>query len=151
MVGLAPVPVSWRELGLGDDAVLAQGAAAERADLADTLDELRTAAQLAVVDGRSGRHDRGRPSGRAPAPALPADRRPARGARLRKAVGEPELVRTLDALMAHDFDRARTSAALPVHRNTLTNRLNRIAAITELDVDSADGRGLLWLAWLGRR
>ena len=49
--------------------------------------------------------------------------------------------------MAHDFNRARTAAALPVHRNTLTNRLNRLTEITGLDVDSADGRGLLWLAW----
>ncbi len=65
--------------------------------------------------------------------------------------GEPELMRTLDSLMAHDFDRARTAAALPVHRNTLTNRLTRLTSITGLDVDSADGRGLLWLAWLGRR
>jgi sugar diacid utilization regulator len=37
-----------------------------------------------------------------------------------------------------------------VHRNTLTNRLNRVHAITGLDVDRADGRGLLWLAWLDR-
>ena len=64
--------------------------------------------------------------------------------------GDPELTRTLDTLMAHDFDRARTAAALPVHRNTLDHRLNRITAITGLDVDSADGRGLLWLAWLDR-
>ena len=38
-----------------------------------------------------------------------------------------------------------------MHRNTLTNRLNRIRTVTGLDVDSSDGRGLLWLAWLERR
>jgi sugar diacid utilization regulator len=38
-----------------------------------------------------------------------------------------------------------------VHRNTLTNRLARIHALTGLDADSADGRGLLWLGWLERR
>jgi sugar diacid utilization regulator len=53
-------------------------------------------------------------------------------------------------LIERDFDRGATAAALPVHRNTLTNRLNRVHAITGLDVDHADGRGLLWLAWLDR-
>jgi DNA-binding PucR family transcriptional regulator len=62
----------------------------------------------------------------------------------------PELTDTLDALIEHDFDRGATAASLPVHRNTLTNRLNRIQAVTGLDVDSADGRGLVWLAWLER-
>ena len=69
----------------------------------------------------------------------------------RLAAQDPELTRTLDTLIEHDFDRGATAAALPVHRNTLTNRLNRVHAITGLDVDSADGRGLLWLAWLERR
>ena len=52
------------------------------------------------------------------------------------AAHDPELTRTLDALIEHDFDRGATAAALPVHRNTLTNRLNRIRAITGLDVDT---------------
>jgi sugar diacid utilization regulator len=38
-----------------------------------------------------------------------------------------------------------------VHRNTLGNRINRIRAITGLDVDRAGGHGLVWLAWLDRR
>jgi DNA-binding PucR family transcriptional regulator len=63
---------------------------------------------------------------------------------------DPELARTLDTLIEHDFDRGATAAALPVHRNTLTNRIARIRAVTGLDVDSAEGRGLLWLAWLAR-
>ena len=33
-----------------------------------------------------------------------------------------------------------------MHRNTLTNRLSRIAAITGQQVDTAAGRGLIWLA-----
>jgi purine catabolism regulator len=67
------------------------------------------------------------------------------------AAHDPELSRTLDELIEHNFDRGATAAALPVHRNTLTNRLNRVRAITGLDVDTADGRGTLWLAWLERR
>jgi purine catabolism regulator len=69
----------------------------------------------------------------------------------RLAAQDRELVRTLDELIAHDFDRGATAAALPVHRNTLGNRLARIRAITGLDVDRADGRSLVWLAWLARR
>jgi len=61
---------------------------------------------------------------------------------------DPELARTLESLIEHDFDRGATAAALPVHRNTLTNRLGRIRALTGLDADSAAGRSLLWLAWL---
>ena len=121
------------------------------AQLSETLDELRQAAQLAVLGGQTGVttvDDHLAPLLLHRSPRI-ADRLDARV--YGRLSGEPELARTLDVLMAHDFDRARTSAALPVHRNTLTNRLNRIAAITELDVDSADGRGLLWLAWLGRR
>jgi DNA-binding PucR family transcriptional regulator len=38
-----------------------------------------------------------------------------------------------------------------VHRNTLRDRIARIAEITGLDLDSAEGRGLAWLAWLHRR
>ena len=62
----------------------------------------------------------------------------------------PSSSRTLDCLVEHDFDRAATAAALPVHRNTLSNRINRIRSITGLDVDQADGHGLVWLAWLDR-
>ena len=137
--------------GAGDEAVLAQGAETVRAQLSEALDELREAAQLAVVAGHSGVttvDDHLAPLMLRRSPRLAA-RLDARA--LREVCRGAEVVRTLDTLMAHDFDRARTAAALPVHRNTLTNRLNRIAAITELDVDSADGRGLLWLAWLGRR
>jgi PucR C-terminal helix-turn-helix domain len=151
VVGLSPGEVSWRELAAGDDAAVAQGTDTAREELSEALDELRAAAQLAVLEGRSGvttvdDH----------LASLLLRRSPRLGRRLDARVygrlsGEPELRRTLDALMVHDFDRARTASALPVHRNTLTNRLNRIATITGLDVDGADGRGLLWLAWLGRR
>ncbi len=151
VVGLAPEPLRPGELGAGDDAVVAQGTETARAQLSEALDELREAAQLAVLAGHSGVttvDDHLAP--------LLLRRSPRLGVRLDARVygrlsGEPELARTLDALMAHDFDRARTAAALPVHRNTLTNRLNRLTEITGLDVDSADGRGLLWLAWLRRR
>ncbi len=59
-----------------------------------------------------------------------------------------ELARTLDSLIEHDFDRGETAASLPVHRNTLTKRLERISTLTGVDLDTAEGCGLAWLAWL---
>jgi DNA-binding PucR family transcriptional regulator len=38
-----------------------------------------------------------------------------------------------------------------VHRNTLRDRIARIAEATGFDLECAEGRGLAWLAWLGRR
>jgi purine catabolism regulator len=61
-----------------------------------------------------------------------------------------ELAHTLDVLVEHNFDRAPTAAALPVHRNTLRDRINRVSETTGVDLDSAYGRGLAWLAWLHR-
>jgi PucR C-terminal helix-turn-helix domain len=152
VAGLANGKVPWRELDLDPRAVVAQGTRTRRAELLEAFDELRVVVDVAVREGRAG--------------AVEADdhlaelllrRSPRLATRLRSRVYEqlgahdPELTRTLDALIEHDFDRGATAAALPVHRNTLTNRLARIHAVTGLDVDRADGRGLLWLAWLDRR
>jgi PucR C-terminal helix-turn-helix domain len=144
VAGLAHRAVAWPELG--QRAVFAQGARTRRAELAEAFEELRAVVDVAVREGRAG--------------AVEADdhlaelllrRSPRLATRLRARVYDkldPELTRTLDALIEHDFDRGSTAAALPVHRNTLTNRLGRIRALTGLDADSATGRGLLWLAWL---
>ena len=151
VTGLAERKVSWRDLGLDPGAAIAEGRRTRRAELGEALDDLRMAVDLAVREGRVG--------------AVAVDdhlaelllrRSPRLAARLRSrvydelAAHDPELTRTLDLLIEHDFDRGATAAALPVHRNTLTNRLNRIHAITGLDVDRAHGRGLIWLAWLER-
>ncbi len=122
--------------------------------------QVRSGARFNVFAGahRSGR-GRGPPgtgglrrlSARSVAPPLPGH-----GAAPRRArhgplePGRPDLVRTLDALVEHDFDRGRTAAALPVHRNTLTNRLRRVATLTGVDVDGAEGQAVVWLAWLER-
>jgi DNA-binding PucR family transcriptional regulator len=132
-------------------AVCAQGRRTRRLELGDAFEELRTVADVAVREGRAG--------------AVEVDdhlaelllrRSPRIAARLRARVfdrltaDDPELARTLDSLIEHGFDRGATAAALPVHRNTLTNRLRRIRTITGLDVDRPDGRALVWLAWLER-
>jgi hypothetical protein len=151
VAGLSHRKVPWRELGVDPRAVIAQGQRTRRVELPDALDELRVVVEVAARDGRSGAVD---PDDHLA--ELMLRRSPRLAARLRArvydrlAAQDPELTRTLDTLIERDFDRGATAAALPVHRNTLTNRLNRVHAITGLDVDHADGRGLLWLAWLDR-
>jgi len=152
VAGLANRKVAWRELGADPRAAIAQGRRTRRAELLEAFDELRLVVDVAVRDGRAGEIE---PDDHVA--ELLLRRSPRLATRLRSrvydrlAAHDPELTRTLDALIEHDFDRGATATALPVHRNTLTNRLNRIRAVTGLDVDSSDGRGLLWLAWLERR
>ena len=152
VAGLANREVPWRELGLDPRAAIAQGRRTRRAELVEAFDELRVVVDVAVRSGRAGEIE---PDDHVA--ELLLRRSPRLATRLRSrvydqlAAHDPELTRTLDALIEHDFDRGATATALPVHRNTLTNRLNRIRAVTGLDVDSSDGRGLLWLAWLERR
>jgi PucR C-terminal helix-turn-helix domain len=152
VAGLANREVPWRELGLDPRAAIAQGRRTRRAELLEAFDELRVIVDVAVRNGRAGEIE---PDDHVA--ELLLRRSPRLATRLRSrvydqlAAHDPELTRTLDALIEHDFDRGATATALPVHRNTLTNRLNRIRAVTGLDVDSSDGRGLLWLAWLERR
>jgi PucR-like helix-turn-helix protein len=151
VAGLANRKVPWRELGLDPRAAIAQGRRTRRAELLEAFDELRVVVDVAVRNGRTGEIE---PDDHVA--ELLLRRSPRLATRLRSrvydqlAAHDPELTRTLDALIEHDFDRGATATALPVHRNTLTNRLNRIHAVTGLDVDSSDGRGLLWLAWLER-
>ncbi len=152
VTGLANRKVPWRELGLDPRAAIAQGSRTRPAELLEAFEELRVVVEVAVRDGRAGEIE---PDDHVA--ELLLRRSPRLATRLRSrvydqlAARDPELTRTLDALIEHDFDRGATATALPVHRNTLTNRLNRIRAVTGLDVDSSDGRGLLWLAWLEAR
>jgi DNA-binding PucR family transcriptional regulator len=60
----------------------------------------------------------------------------------------PELGQTLDALVEHAFNRGAAAAALPVHRNTLRDRLQRIGELTGIDLERTEDRGLAWLAYL---
>ena len=151
VAGLAHDAFRWRELDLGSRGVIAEGRPTPRAELGEAMEELELALDAAVAQGRSGPVDLDDHLAE-----LLLRRSPRLAVRVRARVYErlaardPELTRTLDCLIEHDFDRKATAAALPVHRNTLSNRLNRIRAITGLDVDRADGRSLVWLAWLAR-
>jgi hypothetical protein len=151
VAGVAPVRLRWRDLELGPLAAMAQGEATPRERLSEALDDLRTVVDLALAHGHSGTVNIDDYL-----PELLLQRSPRLAARLRARVygklaeSDPELARTLDTLIEHDFDRGATAAALPVHRNTLSNRINRIRAVTGLDIDRADGHGAVWLAWLDR-
>ena len=56
-----------------------------------------------------------------------------------------ELVETLEAFFACHGNLSQTAAALHIHRNTLTYRLQRISGITRLDLNDADARFSLQL------
>jgi purine catabolism regulator len=57
-----------------------------------------------------------------------------------------ELVETLEAFFACHGNLSQTANRLHIHRNTLTYRLERISAITQLDLDDSDARFSLQLA-----
>lgn len=57
-----------------------------------------------------------------------------------------ELVQTLEGFFSCHGNASRTADRLHIHRNTLTYRLERIAEITQLDLDDPDARFSLQLA-----
>jgi purine catabolism regulator len=54
--------------------------------------------------------------------------------------GAEELIHTLEAFFAHNGNLSQTAEALFIHRNTLTYRIERIVAITHLDLDKPENR-----------
>lgn len=62
-----------------------------------------------------------------------------------------ELLKTLTVFFDHLGNLARTADALHVHRNTLLYRIERINAISGLDIDNPDDRLALWLALKAHR
>jgi len=57
-----------------------------------------------------------------------------------------ELISTLEAYFAHNGNLSQAAEALYIHRNTLVYRLERIASITDLDLDNPETRLALQLA-----
>jgi PucR C-terminal helix-turn-helix domain len=149
VAGLARIRSPWSAANLEDEAVVAQGVPAIRVERGRALDELRLAVEVAVGRGVSGEialEDY--------LPELLLRRSPQLAARIRKRVYGPlseELAHTLDVLVEHSFERGSTATALPVHRNTLRDRIARMSEATGLDLECAEGRGLAWLAWRSRR
>ena len=149
VVGLAMSRSPWRELELDRSAVLAQTGAAIRGERGRNLADLRIAIDVAV-----GRGDRGEVHPEDLFAEMLLRRSPRIAGQIKARVYGPldeELTRTLDLLVQNSFERGSTAAALPVHRNTLRDRIHRISEITGVDLNTAQGRGLAWLAWLERR
>jgi hypothetical protein len=146
--GVANRPVPWREVVPPADAAYAEGEPAMPGRLGAGLDELR-----AVVEVATARDHRGAVAPDQYLAEAILRRSPGLSHRLEERVYKPlrpDLSDTLDALVEHNFDRAAAAASLPVHRNTLTNRMIRIRELTGVDVEDANGRGVVWLAWLIR-
>jgi hypothetical protein len=135
--GLALTPPDAGDLGEGPQALLALGDDTPRAELACAREEL----QLLVDHGR-----RACLAGIVTPASHALELLLARSPRIARALcqrildplargGEgADLVHTLRTLVQCGFDRARTSRALHVHRNTLGYRVNRIERLTGIDL-----------------
>jgi PucR C-terminal helix-turn-helix domain len=149
VVGLSNHGLPWRALALDAKAAWIEGPPLIGAERGRALDELRTVIEVAGLRGRAGEVRLGDYL-----PELLLRRSPRIAGQLAARMYRPlspELTHTLDLLVEHSFERGATAAALPVHRNTLRDRINRISELTGVDLDSVEGRGLAWLAWLQRR
>ena len=148
VVGLASKPLELADLEEGSDVLLATAEPTLRGELANARDDLVLLAEHGRRAGLRGRlraeeHLLEILMGRLPGPA----------AGLRGRVVAPlagpeheELLCTLRAFVSHHYDRAATSEALHVHRNTLAYRLRRIEEITGLDLGSARDLACVYLA-----
>ena len=148
VVGLTSKPLDVIDLDEGSGVILAIAELTAREDLAEARDEL---VLLAEHGRRCGL--RGRLRAEDHLLEILLGNSPRMAARLRERVLGPladppqgELLRTLHALVSRQFDRAATSAALHVHRNTLAYRLRRIEQITGLDLDHPRDLALVYLA-----
>ena len=59
---------------------------------------------------------------------------------------QSDLIRTLGGFFEANGNLAKAAQELDVHRNTLVYRLERIAALTKLDLNDSDNRLILHLA-----
>lgn len=59
---------------------------------------------------------------------------------------QADLIRTLNGFFEANGNLAKAAADLDVHRNTLVYRLERISELTDMNLDDADNRLILYLA-----
>ncbi|HEU4656381.1 MAG TPA: helix-turn-helix domain-containing protein [Capillimicrobium sp.] len=146
--GLAAAAPTDRQIGAGEAAVLALGSATALAELADARRDVEHLVEIARAAGRRGvvRTDEHLLE-------LLLARSPALARCLREQVLDPlegpgaaDLLRTLETLVACHFDRAATSRALHVHRNTLAYRIGRIEELTGLDLSRPRDTAAAYLA-----
>jgi len=147
--GLALTAPGADDLGEGPRALLALADETRRAELASAREDL----QLLVEHGRRARSC-GVLTPASHAIELLLARSPRIAAALRARVLEPlarggegaDLVHTLRTLVRCDFDRAETSRALHVHRNTLGYRVRRIEQLAGIDLDRPRDAACVYLA-----
>ncbi|MBS1870399.1 MAG: helix-turn-helix domain-containing protein [Actinobacteria bacterium] len=147
--GLALTAPAVEDLGEGPQALLARADETPRAALACAREEL----QLLVDHGRSAGLS-GVLTPASHALELLLARSPRVATALCERVLDPlvrggegaDLVHTLRTLVHCGFDRARTSRALHVHRNTLGYRLNRIEQLAGLDLAQPRDVACVYLA-----
>jgi purine catabolism regulator len=148
VIGLSNRRLDWDSLELDRGALMAHGPVAIGVERGHALDELCDAVDAAAARGHTGRIEVDDYLGE-----LLLSRSPRIAARIEQRMYgplPPQLARTLDVLVEHNFERARSAAALPVHRNTLRDRIARISELTGVDLESAGGRAQAWLAWVTR-
>lgn len=147
--GLAERAIELSELDEGPRLLLAIAGETRRAALADAREELRL-----LLDHARRAELSGVVTPESHALELLLARSPRIGETLRERVLGPllrggdgaDLVRTLRTLVRCGFDRARTSATLHVHRNTLSYRIGRIEELTGLDLSSPRDVARVYLA-----
>jgi hypothetical protein len=148
VAGLAPVGFDWRTHAGDERLLLAEDPPSPRARLAAATEGLRALAAVAAAAGRRGR---ARIDDHLPELLL-ADSRDIADRIVRRVFAPFEhgdaadLADTLRCLAANGFNSTATAAALPVHRNTLLYRINRIEKLTGLSLGDQRDRALVLLA-----
>ncbi|MFC5260790.1 PucR family transcriptional regulator [Kribbella qitaiheensis] len=148
VTGLTPPEFAWAGFLADSRLVLAQDPPTLRNRLSPAVDSLRALTLIATDSPRRGRvsaEDFGPQLLLADSPAL-ADRITERVFGRLIGADTVDLATTLRSLGAHGFDGTATAAALPVHRNTLLHRLNRIEKLTGLNLKEQQDRSLVLLA-----
>lgn len=152
VAGLAHAAVGWSTLSGAEQTVVCEAEAVDRGLLGEALVDLRRVVALASARGQ-----RGMVGLDERIPELLLARSPWLATRLRgrvfgplEAAGREDLAATLAVLAEHGFERAPTASAVPVHRNTLTRRIDRIEELTGLRLGDSGDRGLIWLATRGQ-
>jgi hypothetical protein len=148
VTGLTPPAFAWSKYLADPRLVLAQDPPTLRNHLRAAVDHLRLLSLIATQSGR-----RGPVSAEDFAPQLLLADSPTLADLITKRVfgrltgaDRTDLADTLRSLAAHGFDGTATAAALPVHRNTLLHRSNRIEKLTGLNLRDQRDRGLVLLA-----
>lgn len=128
--------------------VVAVGSATTGADAARQLTDLGVAVELAARAGRRGLVDPGEY-----AVQVMVRRTPEQVRQLEALYFDPltaarreDLVLTLRTLAATGFDRSAAAERLGIHRNTMSQRLERIELLSGFDLADPSVRGGIWLA-----